>query len=376
MTVYLDANATTPVDPRVAELVLRYMLEEFGNAGSRTHDYGLRAKKAVQAAREQVASVAKAESDEIIFTSGATESNNISILGLADFGRSRGLRHIVTSQIEHKAVLEPIERLEREGFEVTRLPPGPGGFVEASALQQALRPDTLLVSLMHVNNETGVIQPIDEFAEVLSQRSTYFHVDAAQSYGKLSDGLTNKRIDFMSVSGHKVYAPKGVGALITRRRGYERPPLKPLMVGGGQERGLRPGTLPVPLIAGLGMAAQLAQQDREERRHCCEKFGAQLRTAITRLGGQINGDPQHVIHSTLNVRFPGIDAEALMVALKGIAAVSNGSACTSASYTPSHVLLAMGLSEEEAQEAVRLSWSHATPVMDWAAFERAVRGLG
>jgi cysteine desulfurase len=239
------------------------MVEEFGNAGSRTHEYGSRARKAVDTAREQVAAVVEAKPDEVIFTSGATESNNLAILGLAPFGEREGRRHILSTMIEHKAVLEPLAHLEKRGFEVELVRPTRGGWVEADDVLSRVRDDTLLVSVMHVNNETGVIQPIDEVAAGLEGRSAYFHVDAAQGYSKELQKLKHKRIDMISVSGHKIYAPKGVGALITRRRNRLRPPLEPLMFGGGQERGLRPGTVAVPLVVGLGVAAQVSTSGRE-----------------------------------------------------------------------------------------------------------------
>src|ERR1700759_3729260 len=272
MTVYLDCNATSPLEPRVQEEVLKYLSVEFGNAGSRTHDYGVRAKQAVQRARDQVAEVVRSKRDEVIFTSGATESNNIVILGLAKFGENVGRKHIVSTQIEHKAVLEPLEALASQGFEVSLVRPTQGGWVDPEAVRAALREDTLLVSTMHVNNETGVIQPITELVEVLRDHPAFFHVDAAQGFGKDSKPLQDSRIDFISVSGHKIYGPKGIGALILRRRGFNRPPLTPLFFCGGQERGLRPGTLPVPLVVGLGLAAELAMKHAEERAEACLAF--------------------------------------------------------------------------------------------------------
>ncbi|HZH31865.1 MAG TPA: cysteine desulfurase DndA [Pyrinomonadaceae bacterium] len=365
MTIYLDCNATTPVEPKVQEEVFRYMAVEFGNAGSRTHEYGARAKQAVERARDSVAAVAKAKRDEVIFTSGATESNNLVILGLAPHGEKTQRRHIVSTQIEHKAVLEPLEALAGRGFEITLVPPTKGGWVDAAQIKGAVRDDTLLVSVMQINNETGVIQPVSEIAEMLREHPSYIHVDAAQGFGKEITPLQNQRIDFISVSGHKVYAPKGVGALVARRRGFDRPPLTPLFFGGGQERGLRPGTLPVPLIVGLGLAAELALKQADDRSARCREFRLNLLEALKTLEPVINGDVERASPHVLNVSFPGVDSEALMVALKDCIAVSNGSACTSQSYQPSHVLKAMGLPESVIKGAVRFSWCHMTEIPDW-----------
>ena len=362
---YLDCNATTPVDDRVVEEILKWTAEEFGNAGSRTHSYGQVAKTRVNVAREEIASVVGAQPDEVIFTSGATESNNLAILGLAEHGHRSGRRHVVCSAVEHKAVLEPVESLRTNGFEVTVVPPTVGGWVDAEDVRQAIRPDTLLVSVMAVNNETGVMQPIEEIAENLSTRDTYFHVDAAQAFGKLISPLRHQRIDMISVSGHKVYGPKGVGALVARRRRFNRPPLRPLMFGGGQERALRPGTLPVAAIAGFGLAASLALNEHVSRDRQCRAAQRTAIQAIAGLGAVLNGDIERTVSHTLNFSVPGVDSEAAIVALKEVAAVSNGSACTSQSYEPSHVLLSAGLSEERISGALRLSWSYLTPNIDW-----------
>lgn len=363
--VYLDCNATTPVDPRVQAEVLTYLAEEFGNAGSRTHTYGQTAKERVNRAREQIAAVVDARPEEVVFTSGATESNNLATLGLADHGTHAGRRHVISTQIEHKAVLEPLEEMARRGFEVTLLPPTAGGWIDPDAVRQALRSDTLLVSVMAANNETGVIQPISEIADTLAGSEAYFHVDAAQAFGKQIEPLRHHRIDLMSISGHKIYAPKGIGALVTRRRGYQRPPLRPLLFGGGQERGLRPGTLPVALIAGMGTAADLALHEHVERTHLCAAIQAAALAALRPLGIAINGDPDRLASHTLNFSVPGVDSEAAIVALKDIAAISNGSACTSQIYEPSHVLASAGLPSEQIAGALRLSWSHLTPPVDW-----------
>lgn len=372
---YLDCNATTPIDPTVSETLFHYLLEEFGNEGSRTHEYGARAKQAVQRARDQVAAVVGAKREEVIFTSGATESNNLAILGLREAARKTGRTHFITSTIEHKAVLEPFDVLEREGFSVTRLPVCAGGYVEPSAVENALRPETILVSLMQVNNETGISQPIAEITEVLSKHDAYLHTDAAQGFGKGIDTLLDQRIDMISVSGHKVFAPKGVGSLIIRRRGYERLPLTPLLFGGGQERGLRPGTLPVAMVAALGIAAELAVRDHQKRQQRCNEIRVDALKAFESLNPRYSGDASRVLPHVLNVAFTGLDSEALIVALKDLVAISNGSACTSSSYAPSHVLKAMGMTVDEANSCVRISWCHLTPSVDWAAVAARIRSL-
>ena len=373
--VYLDCNATTPVDPRIADEVYRHMVEEFGNAGSRTHEYGNRAKKAVEAAREQVATVVDARREEVIFTSGATESNNLALLGLAAHGERMGKRHIVSTQIEHKAILDPLEHLQQRGFEVTLVQPTQGGWVEPEAVAEALREDTLLVSVMHVNNETGVIQPIAEMVDRLKDHDAYFHTDAAQGFGKDLDQLRHPRIDMISISGHKLYAPKGIGAMVLRRRKFRRPPLGPIMHGGGQERGIRPGTLPVHLIIGLGKASELANEEHQEWRRKCVSFREELLNALAPLDPQINGDLQRTAPHTLNLSFAEIDSEAVMLALRDLVAISNGSACTSAGYDPSHVLQALGLPAVRARGATRWSWCHQTVAPDWPAVTDAIRKL-
>lgn len=375
MPIYLDCNATTPLEPEVKDILLHYLTEEYGNEGSRTHEFGARAKQAVQKARDQVASVVGAQRDEVIFTSGATESNNLAILGLRQAGDESGRRHIITTQIEHKAVLEPCEALEAEGFEIERLPVGSSGWVDPKRVQQALRPDTLLVSIMQVNNETGIRQPINDIADALANHHAYFHTDAAQGFGKDIKSLIHPRIDLISLSGHKLYAPKGIGALVARRRGYDRPPLQPLMRGGGQERGLRPGTLPVALVAALGKAAELAQRNHSSRAETCRQIRDDALNALSGLDFALTGDQSRAMGHTLNLRIPGLDSEALMVAIKDLVAISNGSACTSSSYSPSHVLTTMGMSEHDANQCVRMSWCHLTPSVDWQAVADRIRSL-
>ena len=372
---YFDYAATTPVDPRVAELIMNLMIEEFGNAGSRTHEFGTRAARAGETARTQVASVVDADPAEVIFTSGATESDNLAILGLAAHGEAHGLRHIVSTSIEHKAVLEPLEFLAEKGFTIDLISPNESGAVNADDVLSAVREDTLLVSVMHVNNETGIRQPLDQIAAGLSDSPTFFHTDAAQGFGKDLSPLTNKRLDLISVSGHKVYASKGVGALITRRRNRELPPLTPLQRGGGQERGMRPGTLPVNLVAGLGLSSALALEEAANRQKSCENTRLHVLELFASLGAEINGDPDLSVPHIVNASFPGLDSEAVILALREVLSFSNGSACTSASYEPSHVLTAMDLSDDARRGAIRLSWSHDSVLPDPALIEKYLKIL-
>ena len=365
MAAYLDFCATTPVDARVSEVVRHYMETEFGNAGSRTHEYGLTAARAVEEARSHVAEVCDANPDEVVFTSGATEANNMALLGLAAHAQSTGQFHALALAIEHKAVLEPLQELtDTHNVEVELVPVAQRGWVDPGEIAARLRPDTFVVSTMHANNETGVSQPIAEIAEVLGDHPAYWHVDAAQTYAKTS-GLNNGRIDMVAMSGHKLYGPMGVGALVARRRGYERPPLRPLMFGGGQERGLRPGTVPVPLVAGLGEACRLALAEQRDRSAACSEQRSAVIAAFEALDPVFNGDQHHVLPHVVNLSIPGLDAEAAMMILRDLVAVSNGSACTSSSYEPSHVLAAMGLAPQRAEGALRISWSHEPVSIDW-----------
>lgn len=371
--IYLDCAATTPVDPRVWAAMAPHALGETANAGSSQHDYGRRARQAVERARDQVARAAGAARGEVIFTSGATESNNLAILGLAAWGEETGRRHVVSTAIEHRAVLEPLRELERRGFDVTLVPPTPGGWVDPTRVRSAVRPDTLLVSVMHVNNETGAIQPIAAIAAALADHDAYLHVDAAQGFGLLAPELHRRRIDLISISGHKFHAPQGIGALIARRRDGRRPPLAPLMHGGGQELGLRPGTLPVPLIVGLGEAVRLAVAEREERLARCRELGRWLREGLAPLRPRYHGDPDRTAPHLLCLSFPGLDAETVIEAWADLVAVSHGAACTTALAACSHVLAAMGVDEETAAGAIRLSWCHRTPRPDVVALVRAIR---
>ena len=375
MPVYLDCAATTPIDPRVLEAAVRYMRDEFANAGSRTHAAGRAARKAVEQARDQVAAAVGATRGEVVFTSGATESNNLAILGLAEHGLRTGRRHLVGTQIEHHAVLEPLQALARRGFDLTLVAPRRGGWVDVADVRAAVREDTLLVSVMHVNNETGVIQPVEQIAAALHGHAAYLHVDAAQGFGRIIEPLRDPRIDLISISGHKVHAPKGIGALVARRRGTERPPLQPLMYGGGQELGLRPGTLPVHQAVALGLAAELAVVEATQRADACRRFREKLLAAVAPLEPVVAGDQDYMVPHILNLSFPGLDSDEVIEAIADHVAVSSGAACTSQSYTCSHVLSAMGLAEPQLSGAIRLSWSHMTQDVDWGPVVEAIRRL-
>jgi cysteine desulfurase len=286
-----------------------------------------------------------------------------------------GKKHIISTPIEHKAILEPLAYLKKQGFEITFAKVDSRGWVEPDEIEKLLRNDTLAISVMQVNNETGVLQPISDICKVLENHDAIFHVDAAQGFGKELSSLNNKRIDLISISGHKIFASKGVGALIVRKRGYRRIALAPLMFGGGQERGLRPGTVPVPLVAGLGLASELAVKNLSAREEIIRRIRKGALDALLAIGGVINGDGEKVMPHILNISFPGIDSEAAIIALKDLVAISNGSACTSQSYSPSHVLTAMGLDEDRLNSALRFSWCHLTPQVDWNEIAKRIKTL-
>ena len=373
--IYLDCNATTPLEPELSQLILNLMLSEYGNEGSRTHEYGSLAKRVVQKARQQVADLLNGQPEEVIFTSGATESNNLAILGLSEYGINQQKNHIITTSIEHKAVLEPIAELEKRGYEISYVAPDSSGRVDAEEILKKIKPTTLLISVMHVNNETGIIQPIARIAEGLEKYDIFFHTDAAQSFGKIHGELQNKRIDLVSFSGHKIFAPKGIGGLLIRKRNMKAPPLKPLFFGGGQERGLRPGTLPTHLIAALGQASELSMRDHDLREKKCREIQKVAIDFFQSIGGIVNGKKEYLLPTTLNIHLPGIRSEAAMVVLKSIVAISNGSACTSSSYEPSHVLKEHGLNDAELKECIRVSWCHLTPKIPWVQIKNALEIL-
>ena len=358
MGVYLDYNASAPIDKRVVDQMMDVYLNVIGNADSRTHDYGEAAGQTVDKARSQVAALLGVDKTEVFFTSGATESNNIAIRGLIDYANDSGKKHIITTAIEHKAVLETAKYMQKIGFDVDFVKPDKSGRVDADELVSLVRDDTLLVSVMHVNNETGVIQPVKEIGKLLKDRDVLFHIDATQSCGKLVDEIRELSYDMLSFSGHKLRGPQGVGVLILRKKNYKLPPVKNVMFGGQQEHGIRPGTIPVALTAGLGKACELAAEEYVANEKQNELIKNRIMDAINKseITYSINGDPKNTISSTLNICFTGVSSEALMLSSKEYCGISNGSACTSHSYSPSYVLVAMGLSEEDIESSVRISW--------------------
>jgi cysteine desulfurase len=313
--------------------------------------------------------------EEVIFTSGATEGNNLALLGLVQHGLETQRRHVLSTAIEHKAVLEPLDQMGKLGFEVELAPVTSGGYVEAEAIRARLRRGTLVVSVMHANNETGVLQPVEEIGDILAQSDTFFHTDAAQTFGKEVESLLRVKWDFVSISAHKIYGPKGVGAICVRRKPGRRRPMVPLLFGGGQERGLRPGTLPVPLIVGLGKAAELALAEHQDRRERAANTKRSFLAALREVEHQVNGDVDRSQAHVVNVSFQGVDSEALMLALREVAAISNGSACTSSHYAPSHVLAAMGLDDMAIESAVRISWGPGIAQIPVNQFVKVVQEL-
>jgi cysteine desulfurase len=357
LPLYLDYNATSPVHPEVLDLMVHVYREEYGNASSRTHTFGQRAGQIVSVARQQVASLLGVGTGEVVFTSGATEADNLAILGLAKWGAKHGRRHIVSTQIEHKAVLEPLRALTGGGFDVDLVGVDETGRVKTSDVLDRVRPDTLLVSIMHANNETGVIQPVDEIGAALRGTDVFFHIDAAQTAGKLVPEVRSICYDLLSLSAHKMGGPQGVGALVIRRGTAGIPPLEPLMYGGGQEKGFRPGTLPTALIAGLGRAAEYSSKHHTESFAAVSGINAEVLRQLRPCEFVRNGSVEFGMPNCINLSFCGVDAEALMLQVRERLAVSNGSACTSHSYAPSHVLTAMNLSPDRIREAIRLSWA-------------------
>jgi cysteine desulfurase len=352
LPIYMDNHATTPMDPRVLEGMLPYFTKVFGNAASRNHSFGWEAEKAVEKARDQIAALVGGSGKEIVFTSGATESNNLAIKGAAHFYKERG-KHIITSKIEHKAVIDSCRALELEGFEVTYLTPGKDGIVTAAQVEAALRKDTILVTLMWANNEIGTLNPIAEIGALTRKKGILLHTDAVQAIGKVPVNVDTANVDLMSITAHKLYGPKGVGALYVRRKPRVR--LVPLMDGGGHERGMRSGTLNVPGIVGLGIACEIANRDMAAE---SERITALRTRLLTRLQAglpevHINGSMEQRLPGNLNVSFAYVEGESMLMALNKTVAVSSGSACTSASLEPSYVLRALGLGDDLAHSSIR-----------------------
>ncbi|OQR71059.1 cysteine desulfurase [Tropilaelaps mercedesae] len=349
--LYLDTQATTPLDPRVLDEMLPYQVGSYGNPHSRSHQYGWESEAAVERARERVARLVNADAKEIVFTSGATESNNIAIKGVARFYGEKK-RHVITTQTEHKCVLDSCRALEAEGFRVTYLPVDKNGLISLATLEAALTPDTAVVSIMTVNNEIGVRQPVEEIGKICRSKKVFFHTDAAQAIGKIPVDVNSMNIDLMSISGHKIYGPKGVGALYVRRRPRVR--VEPLQSGGGQERGLRSGTVPAPLVVGLGAACHLAQREMAyDHKHISRLSELLIRLIMSELTHVVrNGDSEKTYPGCVNLSFSCVEGESLLMAMKDVA-LSSGSACTSASLEPSYVLRAIGSDEDLAHSSIR-----------------------
>jgi len=349
--LYLDSQATTPLDPRVLDCMLPYLTSYYGNPHSRTHQYGWESEAAMESAREQVANLIGADPKEVVWTSGATESNNISVKGVGRFYATKK-KHVITTQTEHKCVLDSCRILESEGVEVTYLPVMNNGLIDMELLEATIRPDTSLVSVMTVNNEIGVTQPVEEIGRLCRSKKVFFHTDAAQAVGKIPLDVNKMNIDLMSISGHKIYGPKGVGALYVRRRPRVR--VEPIQSGGGQERGLRSGTVPTPLVVGLGAACALAQQEMEyDHKHVTRLSNLLVDGLMNQLPNVVrNGDPIKGYPGCINLSFHCVEGESLLMALKDVA-LSSGSACTSASLEPSYVLRALGSEEDMAHSSIR-----------------------
>lgn len=358
MSVYLDYNASAPIDNRVLDVMIDVYKNYIGNADSRTHEYGDNARGIVEQARKQVTNLMGVRSDEVFFTSGATESNNIAIQGLSEYAEETGKKHIITTAIEHKAVLETAKVMAKRGFNVDFVKPDNSGRVSAEEILKIVRDDTLLVSVMHVNNETGIIQPVQEIGKALAEKKVLFHVDATQSCGKLVPELKNLQYNMLSFSAHKLRGPQGIGCLILRKNNYKLPPVKPIMFGGQQEKGISPGTIPVALVAGLGKACEIANLEYEKNERNVMKIREGILNTLNSSGLKyhINGNPNYSINSTLNIEIEGVSSEALMISSKEFCSVSNGSACTSKSYDLSYVLKAMGTDDERIENSLRLSW--------------------
>jgi cysteine desulfurase len=361
LPIYMDYSATTPIDPRVVDKMIPYLREQFGNPASRSHSYGWDAERAVEEARENVAALVNADPREIIWTSGATESDNLAIKGAAHFYKSKG-KHIVTVKTEHKAVLDTCRELEREGFEVTYLDVKDDGLIDLEKFKAALRPDTILVSVMSVNNEIGVIQDVEAIGEITREKGIIFHVDAAQATGKIAIDLQKLKVDLMSFSAHKTYGPKGIGALYVRRKPRIR--IEAQMHGGGHERGMRSGTLATHQIVGMGEAFRIAREEMATENERIRMLRDRLLAGLSEMEEvYVNGDMEKRVPHNLNISFNFVEGESLIMAVKDVA-VSSGSACTSASLEPSYVLRALGRNDELAHSSIRFTVGRFTTEQD------------
>lgn len=375
MPLYLDYNASAPLRKEVLDVMVDAYTHVIGNADSRTHRFGTTAQKFVQEKRRQIAAVLHVEPDDLLFTSGSTESNNMAILGIAPWAKEHGKTHIITTAMEHKAILEPLRHLEQQGFAVDYVNPGPDGRVAVEDIVARLREQTALVSVMYVNSETGIIQPVQELGKILAEKGVCFHIDATQALGKLNGEIRHTQYNMMSITAHKIGGPQGIGALILKRgKDFTRPPITPLMYGGPQERGYRPGTTPVALIAGFAEAVRLSDEEQASMMRQCAAIKERFLQAIQGMDYQINGDPRYCLPTTINISFAGLDAEAAFLCLGDAFAFSNGSACNSAGHTLSYVLESMGLDPQRRAEAIRLSWDGSVDV-DFAPFVEIIRQI-
>lgn len=358
MSIYLDYNASAPIDERVLDTMVDVYKNAIGNADSRTHNFGENARKIVENAREQVASLLGVDKGEVFFTSGSTESNNIAIQGLKEYALETGKNHIITTAIEHKSVLETAKYMQQNGFAVDFVPPKSSGRINEQDVFDKIGENTLLVSVMHANNETGIIQPVKEIGDFLADKDILFHIDATQTCGKLVPDIKKLKYNMLSFSAHKLSGPQGIGALILRKKRYKLPPVKKIMFGGQQERGIRPGTTPVALVAGFGKACQLAEKEYNNNIENCRsiKKGILALLNASKLKYEVNGEPSFCMPNTLNLSIKGVESEALMLSTKDFCGISNGSACTSRDYKPSYVLSSMKLDNDRISQAVRLSW--------------------
>lgn len=375
MSVYLDYNASAPILTEVLDVMIDTYKNVPGNADSRTHLFGTKAQKVVQTSRNTIADVLGVDQSEVIFTSGSTESNNTVILGIEEHAELTGKKHIITTAIEHKAILEPLKYLEKKGFRVDYVRPNESGRIDADYLLSLIDDETSLVSVMYVNSETGIIQPVDIIGAALKDTDIIFHVDATQALGKLNSEIRNLDYNLMSITSHKIGGPQGIGALIYKRnKDYKRPPIKQLMYGGSQERGYRPGTTPVALVAGFAKAVELCEKNLKINHDNCKRIRESFFKAIDGLEYDINGDSEYCLPSTVNISIHGLDAETAFLCLRDDYAFSNGSACNSSSHELSYVLDAMGLDEIRKSEAIRLSWSGDTSI-DFSSFVSIIKSI-